>query len=121
MAQFAGVCRLVWNLALEQRRDHWKLYQEFTGDQLTYVAQARELTDLRAEFAFISDVHVTPLQRILKSLDDAYRRAWKGSVPASCNTGSTSAPVTGVNLARMAPLWSFSWAVERRHASNGIS
>ena len=78
MAQFAGVCRLVWNLALEQRKDHWRLYQERTGDQLTYVAQARELTDLRAEFAFISDVHVTPLQRILKSLDDACRRAWKG-------------------------------------------
>ena len=27
-AQFAGVCRLVWNLALEQRRDHWRLYRE---------------------------------------------------------------------------------------------
>ena len=27
MVQFAGVCRLVWNLALEQRRDHWRLYQ----------------------------------------------------------------------------------------------
>ena len=22
MAQLAGVCRLIWNLALEQRRDH---------------------------------------------------------------------------------------------------
>ena len=40
MARFAGVCRLVWNLALEQRRDHWRLYQERTGDKLTYVAKA---------------------------------------------------------------------------------
>ena len=78
MAQFAGVCRLVWNLALEQRGDHWRRYQERTGATLDYVAQARELTELRAGFDFIGAVHVTPLQRTLKSLDDACRRAWKG-------------------------------------------
>lgn len=78
MDQFAGVCRLVWNLALEQRRHHWRRYQAVTGDNLNYVTQARELTLLRAEAAFIRAVHVTPLQRVLKALDDAYRRAWKG-------------------------------------------
>lgn len=78
MRQFAGVCRLVWNLALEQRRDHWRRYQQNTGNNLNYVTQGRELTALRAEFDFIRAVHVTPQQRALKALDEAYRRAWKG-------------------------------------------
>ena len=81
--RFAGVCRLVWNLALEQRRDHWRRYQARTGNNLNYVTQARELTALRAEVDFVRAVHVTPLQRTLKSLDEAYRRAWeaKGGYP----------------------------------------
>lgn len=78
MGQFAGVCRLVWNIALEQRRDHWRRYQARTGNNLNYVTQARELTALRAEFDFVRAVHVTPLQRTLKALDEAYRKAWKG-------------------------------------------
>lgn len=77
-SQFAGVCRLVWNLALEQRRNHWRQYQAFTGNNLNYVTQARELTALRAEVDFVRAVHTTPLQRTLKDLDEAYRRAWKG-------------------------------------------
>lgn len=77
-ARFAGACRLVWNLALEQRRNHWQRYQAITGDNLNYVTQARELTALRAEVDFIRAVHVTPLQRSLKALDEAYRRAWQG-------------------------------------------
>lgn len=76
--QFAGVCRLVWNLALEQRRDHWRQYRARSGNNLNHVAQCRELTALRAEFDFIRAVHVTPLQRTLKALDEAYRRAWQG-------------------------------------------
>lgn len=78
MAQFAGVCRLVWNLALEQRRDHWQRYQARTGNNLNYVTQARELTALRVDVDFVRAVHVTPLQLTLKALDEAYRRAWKG-------------------------------------------
>lgn len=78
MNQFAGVCRLVWNIALEQRRDHWRRYQAVTGNNLNYVNQARELTALRAEFDFVRAVHVTPLQRTIKALDEAYRRAFKG-------------------------------------------
>lgn len=77
-SRFAGVCRLVWNLALEQRRDHWRRYQARTGNNLNYVTQARELTALRAEVDFIRAVHVTPLQRTLKALDETYRRAWQG-------------------------------------------
>lgn len=76
--QFAGVCRLIWNLALEQRRDHWRRYQAVTGNALTYVNQARELTALRAEFDFIRAVCQTSQQRTLKALDGAFQRAWRG-------------------------------------------
>jgi len=76
--QFAGVCRLVWNLALEQRRDHWRNYQSRTGDNLNYVAQARELTTLRREVDFVRSVSQTSQQYVLKALDEAYRRFFKG-------------------------------------------
>ncbi|MBB2169944.1 transposase [Gluconacetobacter aggeris] len=77
-AQFAGVCRLVWNLALEQRRNHWRNYQARTGNNLNYVAQARELTALRADVDFVRAVSQVCQQNALKALDDAYRRALKG-------------------------------------------
>ena len=77
-AQYAGVCRLVWNLALEQREKHWRNYQKRTGDNLNYVTQARELTALRAEFDFVRDVSQTAEQFSLKNLDDAYKRFFKG-------------------------------------------
>jgi putative transposase len=77
-AQVAGVCRLVWNLALEQRRDHWRNYQARTGNNLNYVTQSRELTKLRADVDFIREGSQTAQQYTLKALDDAYRRAFKG-------------------------------------------
>jgi putative transposase len=76
--QVAGVCRLVWNLALEQRRTHWRNYQARTGNNLNYVTQSRELTALRAEVDFIREGSQTAQQYTLKALDDAYRRAFKG-------------------------------------------
>ena len=76
--QVAGVCRLVWNLALEQRRNHWRNYQARTGNNLNYVTQARELTALRAEVDFIREGSQTAQQYALKALDNAYRRAFKG-------------------------------------------
>lgn len=76
--QFAGVVRLVYNLALEQRRDWWRQYLRATGGQLNYVAQARELTMLRAEFDWIAAVHVTPQQQALRDLDRAYANFFAG-------------------------------------------
>lgn len=75
--QFAGVCRLVWNLALDQRLNHWRNFQATTGDNLNYVTQARELTKLRAEVDFVRAAPQQSQQRTLKALDEAFRRAWK--------------------------------------------
>tara|TARA_B110000008_G_scaffold271019_1_gene301951 strand:- start:471 stop:836 length:366 start_codon:yes stop_codon:yes gene_type:complete len=76
--QFAGVCRLVYNLAFEQRREHWRNFQARTGKNISYPSQARELTMLRAEYDWIAAVHVTPLQQSLRDLDRAYQNFFKG-------------------------------------------
>jgi len=77
-AQFAGVCRLIYNLALEQRRDHWRSFKRQTGTNISYTGQARELTSLRAEHDWIAAVHVTPQQQALRDLDRAYQNWFNG-------------------------------------------
>ncbi|WFU89026.1 transposase [Rhizobium sp. CC1099] len=78
LRQFAGVVRLVYNLALEQRRDWWRHYRRQTGNRLNDIAQARELTALRAAFDWIAAVHVTPQQQALRDLDKAYANFFAG-------------------------------------------
>lgn len=77
LARFAGVCRLVWNLALEQRRDHWRRYQAVTGGNLNRMAQSRELTLLRAQYDFIREVPQAAEQRALVDLEEAFMRMWR--------------------------------------------
>lgn len=76
--QFAGVCRLVWNLALEQRSLHWRNYQARTGDNLNFYTQSAQLTQLRAEFDWVRAVSQTSQQYVLSALDDAFKRFFKG-------------------------------------------
>lgn len=76
--QFAGVTRLVYNLALVQRRDWWRQFKNQTGSNLNYVAQAKDLTALRAEFAWIAAVSQTAQQQALRDLDKAYANFFAG-------------------------------------------
>src|SRR5919202_3333740 len=76
--QFAGVCRLIYNLALEQRRDWWRQFERETGQRLNYVAQARQLTDLRAEFDWIRAVYVSCQQQALRDLGRAFGNFFAG-------------------------------------------
>ena len=71
--QTADVCRLVNNLALEQRR-----YRERAGGFRNYVAQTRELTALRAEFDFVRAVSTDAQQRALKAPDGAFQKFFTG-------------------------------------------
>jgi putative transposase len=75
---FSGVCRLVYNLALEQRRDFWRQYQRKMGQKLNYVAQARELKTLRAEYDWIASVSQTCQQQALRDLDKAFGNFFTG-------------------------------------------
>jgi putative transposase len=76
--QYAGVCRLVYNLALEQRRDWHRQFKANTGHAISYPSQARELTALRAEFKWIAAVSVIPQQQALRDLDKAFGNFFAG-------------------------------------------
>ena len=73
MAQIAGSCRFVFNLALEQRRDWWK-----PGRTFNFASQCREVTMLRAEADWLKAAPVHTLQQALKDLDRAYQNWWAG-------------------------------------------
>ena len=73
MAQIAGSCRYLFNLALEQRRDWWK-----PGRTFNFASQCREVTMLRAEVDWLKAAPVHTLQQALKDLDRAYQNWWAG-------------------------------------------
>ena len=77
MAQIAGACRFVYNLALEQRRDWYR-----PGRRFTFASQCREVTQLRAEVAWLKAVPVHTLQQALRDLDRAYQSWWAGRAKA---------------------------------------
>lgn len=76
--QFAGVCRLVYNLALEQRSTFYRQFERQTGSKLNYFPQARELTALRAEFDWIAAVPSACEQNALRDLDRAFGNFFAG-------------------------------------------
>ena len=70
--QFAGVCRLVYNLALEQRVTWGRRHR------LGYVAQAADLTRLRSEVDWVRAVYVSCQQQALRDLDRAFQNFFAG-------------------------------------------
>ena len=73
MAQIAGACRFVYNLALEQRRDWYR-----PGRKFSFASQCREVTGLRAEVDWLKACPVHALQQALKDLDRAYQNFFAG-------------------------------------------
>lgn len=66
LRQFAGVCRLVYNLALEQRSTWGPRHR------ISYASQSAELTKLRAEFDWVRAVPSVCQQQALRDLDKAF-------------------------------------------------
>lgn len=77
MAQIAGACRFVYNLALEQRRDWYR-----PGRTFNFASQCREVTQLRAEVEWLKAVPVHTLQQALRDLERAYQNWWAGRAKA---------------------------------------
>lgn len=78
LGQWVGVTRLVYNLALEQRRDFWRQYQAVEGRSISFASQCRELTALRAQADWIAAVPHTALEAALRDLDRSYSMFFKG-------------------------------------------
>jgi putative transposase len=71
LGQWVGAVRATYNVALEQRRAFYR-----PGRSFTFAGQCREVTALRAEFDWLRDVPVHPLQQAVKDLQRAYERWW---------------------------------------------
>lgn len=70
----AGICRCLWNLALEQRSMAWTHGRHSVG----YNAQAGELADLKGSAPWISDAPHHCLQQTLRDLDRAFQNFFAG-------------------------------------------
>jgi putative transposase len=69
MAQIAGACRFVYNIALEQRSEWYR-----PGRSIGFVSQCREITILRSEVDWLKAAPVSALQQSLRDLDGAFKR-----------------------------------------------
>jgi putative transposase len=67
----AGICRVVWNAALEQRRAATKQHH---SHQPTYASQCRELAEAKATEPWLSEAPSHCLQQTLRDLDRARRQ-----------------------------------------------
>lgn len=90
LRQFAGVTRLVYNLALEQRRDFWRQYRAATGGSLNFASQGLQLTELRRQVDWIGAAPSGALQQALRDLDRAFAGFFSGrtSYPTPRRKGS---------------------------------
>jgi putative transposase len=75
-AQWAGCCRYIYNLALEQRKINWKQFRL----SMSYEKQCNELTHLKkhSEVEWLRSAPSQCLQQSLKDLDRAFKRFFTG-------------------------------------------
>jgi putative transposase len=75
-SQWAGACRYLYNLALEQRNLNWDQWRI----SISYAQQCKDLTQLKkeAEVSWFKEVPSQCLQQCLKNLDTAFQRFFEG-------------------------------------------
>ena len=78
LSQYVGVCRLIYNLALEQRRDWGRQFKAGTGSSINFYSQGLELKTLRAEVDWIGAVPQCVQVQALRDLDNAFQRFFRG-------------------------------------------
>ena len=81
MAQIAGACRFIYNLALEQRQSWSRPGRTFSfasqcRPMPANASQCRDVTMLRAEVEWLKAAPIHPLQQALRDLDRAYQNWW---------------------------------------------
>jgi putative transposase len=106
--QFAGVCRLIYNLALEQRTVWGRSHS------LGYGPQASDLTYLRSEIDWVRAVNVACQQQALRDLDKAFKNffAKRASFPRPRRRGVNDSfrfPGREVSTKQLNGNWSALW------------
>ncbi|MEU6180481.1 RNA-guided endonuclease InsQ/TnpB family protein [Streptomyces coeruleorubidus] len=66
--EYGSICRAVWNIGLEQRREYRR-----RGAWINYVQQAREMAEAKVEHPWLRTAPSHILQRTLRDLDRACR------------------------------------------------
>ena len=74
VSRTAGICRVLWNLALEQRSMAWSNGRHSVG----YYAQRAELKDLKTEAIWMKEAPHHALQETLMDLDRAFQNFFAG-------------------------------------------
>lgn len=77
LGQWVGAVRFAYNISLEQRKEWGR-----PGRTINFATQCREITALRAEYDWLRDVPVHPLQQAVRDLDRAYQNWWQGRAGA---------------------------------------
>jgi IS605 OrfB family transposase len=75
--QVGGICRAVWNAALEQRRAAFQLNRGRTADRAvwpSYASQCRELAEAKRTETWLADAPSHCLQQTLRDLDRVCRQ-----------------------------------------------
>jgi putative transposase len=103
LGRWAGCARLLWNIALDQRR--WG-----RGHPIGKTSQCRELTGLRAEVDWLAELPAQTAQQVVAELDLAFRRHWRGlaGYPRRKKKGRSAAVLRfpqGVEVRRVARRW----------------
>lgn len=78
LGQFVGVCRYVYNLAFEQRRDWGRQFKANAGKTISFYSQGLELKHLRSEVDWIGAVPQCIQVQALRDLDNAFQSFFKG-------------------------------------------
>lgn len=78
LREWIGVTRFIYNLCLEQRRDWWRQFERNEGRDLNWIAQSREVTDLRALYPWIAAPPRNALDHAVQDLEAAFRAFFKG-------------------------------------------
>src|SRR3990167_939792 len=73
LLQTIGACRFVYNHFLEEKKNHYLERKK----SLSYGATSKQLTQLRKETDWLSEIQFQPLQQSLRALDVSYSRFFR--------------------------------------------
>lgn len=73
--RWIGICRMVYNLAKETKEYAYKT----RGVNLSCYDLQKQLTDLKKEFPFVSQVDSQSLNKVIDRLDNSYKKFFKGA------------------------------------------
>lgn len=78
LAEISAVCRFIYNLAWEQRRDFWRQYKAATGQRISFYGQCSELTQLRSEVEWVRRIPRDCQEYALLDLERAFTAFFSG-------------------------------------------